>query len=122
MAKEIHTIEFLPELAAHAKELLSDHPNVFCHAGDGSLGWQEAAPYDGIIVTAAAPKAPQDLLDQLKDGGRLVIPVGRQGYQMLEVWKRHGDMFDYLEVVEVAFVPLRGKYGWEDSRHWKQSH
>jgi len=95
---------------------LFDYPNVFCHVGDGSLGWQEAAPYDGITVTAAAPKTPQDLLNQLKDGGRLVIPVARKGYQVLEVWKRHGDTFDYLEVIEVAFVLLRGKYGWEDSR------
>jgi protein-L-isoaspartate(D-aspartate) O-methyltransferase len=113
VAKEIHTIEFLPELAARAKELLSDYPNVFCHAGDGSLGWQEAAPYDGIIVTAAATETPQALLDQLKDGGRLVIPVGRRGYQMLEVWNRHGDHFDSDELIEVAFVPLRGKYGWD---------
>jgi protein-L-isoaspartate(D-aspartate) O-methyltransferase len=118
MAKEVHTIEFLPELAVRAKRLLSDCPNVFCHVGDGSLGWREAAPYDGITVTAAAPKAPQDLLNQLKDGGRLVIPVGRKGYQVLEVWKRHGDEFGYDEVIEVAFVLLRGKYGW-DSSHGK---
>ena len=115
MTQEVHTIEFLPELAERAKRLLADYPNVFCHAGDGSLGWQEAAPYDGIIVTAAAPKAPQALLDQLKDGGRLVIPVGRRGYQMLEVWNRHGDHFDSDELIEVAFVLLRGKHGWGDS-------
>lgn len=117
MAKEVHTIEFVPQLAARAKGLLSDYSNVFCHLSDGSLGWQEAAPYDGIIVTAAAPKTPQDLLDQLKDGGRLVIPVGTRGYQVLEVWTRHGDNFDCNEVIEVAFVPLRGKHGWDASRH-----
>ena len=115
MAKEVHTIEFVPQLAARAEGLLSDYPNVFCHLGDGSLGWWEAAPYDAIIVTAAAPKTPQVLLDQLKDGGRLVIPVGRKGYQVLEVWTRRGDQFDCDEMTEVAFVPLRGKYGWEDS-------
>jgi protein-L-isoaspartate(D-aspartate) O-methyltransferase len=112
MAHEVHTIEFLPELAARAKRLLSDYPNVFCHLGDGSLGWQEAAPYDAIIVTAAAPKTPQPLLNQLKDDGRLVIPVGKRGYQTLEVWTRHGSEFDCDEMIEVAFVPLRGKYGW----------
>jgi len=117
MTQEVHTIEFLPELSAQAQRLLSDYPNVFCHVGDGSLGWQETAPYDGIIVTAAAPKTPQTLLDQLKDRGRLVIPVDKKGYQILEAWKRHGDTFDYLEVIEVAFVLLRGQYGWEDSRH-----
>ncbi len=117
MAKEVHTIEFVPELAAQAKGLLSDYSNVFCHLSDGSLGWQEAAPYDAIIVTAAAPKTPQDLLNQLKDGGRLVIPVGTRGYQVLEVWTRHGDNFDCDEVIEVTFVPLRGKHGWDASRH-----
>ena len=116
MAKEVHTIEFVPELAAQANELLSDYPNVFCHLGDGSLGWQEAAPYDAIIVTAAAPKMPQNLLNQLKDGGRLVIPVGKKGHQVLQVWTRRGDGFDYDEVIEVAFVPLRGKHGWDASR------
>jgi len=117
MAKEVHTIEFVPELAARAEGLLSDYSNVFCYLSDGSLGWQEAAPYDAIIVTAAAPKTPQDLLNQLKDGGRLVIPVGTRGYQVLEVWTRHGDNFDCDEVIEVAFVPLRGKHGWDASRH-----
>ena len=117
MAKEVHTIEFVPELAARAEGLLSDYSNVFYHLSDGSLGWQEAAPYDAIIVTAGAPKTPQDLLNQLKDGGRLVIPVGTRGYQVLEVWTRHGDNFDCDEVIEVAFVPLRGKHGWDASRH-----
>ena len=114
MSQEVHTIEFVPELAARAKRSLSEYPNVFCHFGDGSLGWGEAAPYDAIIVTAAAPKTPQDLLGQLKDGGRLVIPVGKRGYQVLEVWTRHGDDFDCDEMIEVAFVPLRGKHGWEN--------
>ncbi len=112
MAVEVHTIEFLPQLAAQAKRLLSEYPNVFCHVGDGSLGWQESAPYDGIVVTAAAPETPQALLNQLKDGGRLVIPVGRRGYQKLEVWTRNGSQFDRDELLEVAFVPLRGKHGW----------
>jgi protein-L-isoaspartate(D-aspartate) O-methyltransferase len=112
LAHEVHTIEFLPELAARAKRLLSGYPNVFCHVGDGSLGWQESAPYDAIIVTAAAPKTPQTLLNQLKDGGRLVMPVGKRGHQILEVWTRSGNEFDCDEMMDVTFVPLRGKYGW----------
>jgi protein-L-isoaspartate(D-aspartate) O-methyltransferase len=112
MAGEVHTVEFLPQLAERAKELLSEYPNVFCHIGDGSLGWQESAPYDGIIVTAAAPETPQTLLDQLKNSGRLVIPVGRRGYQKLGLWTRQRDRFDCDELLEVAFVPLRGKHGW----------
>jgi protein-L-isoaspartate(D-aspartate) O-methyltransferase len=112
MAGEVHTVEYLPQLAERAKRLLSDYPNIFCHVGDGSLGWQESALYDGIIVTAAAPETPRALLDQLKDGGRLVIPVGRRGYQKLELWTRQEDRLDCNELLEVAFVPLRGKYGW----------
>lgn len=112
LAKEVHTIEFVPELAVRARKLLADYPNVSCHVGDGSLGWPEAAPYDGIIVTAAAPKAPRALLDQLKDGGRLVIPIGGHGYQELEVWTRCMDEFDRRSEITVAFVPLRGKDGW----------
>jgi len=112
MAKEIHTIELLPKLASVAQKLLAEYPNVFCHVGDGSLGWPEAAPYDGIIVTAAAPRAPQALLDQLKEGGRLVLPVGPCGGQILEVWTRHEGDFRQNRIFGVAFVPLRGKYGW----------
>ncbi len=112
MAGEVHTVELLPQLAERAKRLLSEYPNVFCHVGDGSLGWEEAAPYDGIMVTAAAPETPQVLLEQLKDGGRLVIPVGKRGYQRLELWTRQGSQFDRDALIEVAFVPLRGKYGW----------
>lgn len=112
LAKEVHTIEFIPALAERAKRMLADYPNVYCHVGDGSLGWLEAAPYDGIIVAAAAPKAPQTLLDQLKNGGRLVIPVGGRGYQELEVWTRCMDEFDRRTEITVAFVPLRGKEGW----------
>jgi protein-L-isoaspartate(D-aspartate) O-methyltransferase len=117
LAREVHTIECVSELAVRSRELLSDCPNVFCHFGDGSLGWQEAAPYDAIIVTAAAPETPQDLLDQLKDGGRVVIPVGKKSYQVLQVWTRRGDEFDCEEMLEVAFVPLLGKHGWEASPH-----
>jgi len=112
LVKEVHTIEFLPKLAAQAGRLLSEYPNVFCHVGDGSLGWPQDAPYDGILVTAAAPSAPLPLLDQLKDGGRLVIPVGEPGDQILEVWLRRGEEFDCRRDVRVAFVPLHGKHGW----------
>jgi protein-L-isoaspartate(D-aspartate) O-methyltransferase len=112
LAREVHTIEFVPELAERARKLLAEYPNVYPHVGDGSLGWPEAAPYDGIIVTAAAPRAPQALLDQLNDGSHLVIPIGGHGYQELEVWTRCMDEFDRRSEINVAFVPLRGKEGW----------
>ncbi len=112
MAREVHTIEFIADLADKARKRLDIYDNVHCHTGDGSLGWLEAAPYDGILVTAAAPRAPQVLLDQLVDGGNLVLPVGGEGYQMLEVWHRRGEKFERKPEIGVAFVPLRGKHGW----------
>jgi len=115
MAEEVHTIEVLPELAARATSLLSQmgYSNIHVHTGDGSMGWPDAAPYTGILVAAAAPSAPRPLLDQLADGGRLVIPVGSRGYQHLEVWIRRGMKYECRENIAVAFVPLRGEYGWK---------
>ncbi len=118
MAREVHTVErypFLAERAAHILDALHLR-NVFVHVGDGSSGWPEDAPYQAIIVTAAAPRVPQPLLDQLSDGSRLVLPVGGYGGQSLEIWERHGPNFTHEAVVPVAFVPLRGKYGWEEDR------
>ena len=115
MAVEVHTVEVIPELAALAARTLTDlgYTNVHVHAGDGSLGWLETAPYDWILVAAAAPSAPQPLLDQLADGGRLVIPVGSRGFQQLEVWRRTGQEFERQVNLAVAFVPLRGEHGWK---------
>jgi len=113
LAREVHTIEFLPGLATHAQELLSKYANIQCHIGDGSLGWPEAAPYDGIIVTASAPKVPKALLDQLSDSGRIVLPVGGRGFQQLEAWTRQGEKFDRKVDLGVAFVLLRGENGWK---------
>ena len=118
LARSVHTIERHEPLAEHAAAILSKLglPNVFIHIGDGSLGWPPDSPYDGIIVTAAAPHAPQPLLDQLADGGRLVLPVGGVSGQYLEIWQREGTDFSHEALVPVAFVPLRGQYGWpEDS-------
>ena len=88
--------------------------NVTVHLGDGSLGLPKYAPYQAIMVTAAAPAVPQPLLDQLADGGRLVIPVGSHGSQMLERWRRQGSTFDQEYTLAVAFVPLRGAHGWKE--------
>jgi protein-L-isoaspartate(D-aspartate) O-methyltransferase len=114
MAAEVHTVELIPDLAVLASRTLADlgYANVHVHPGDGSLGWPPAAPFDGILVAAAAPSAPQPLLDQLADGGRLVLPVGGRGYQTLEVWDRDGTKFSHTKSISVAFVPLRGAHGW----------
>ena len=115
MAGEVHTVEFIPELAGRAEEVLAElgFANVHVHAGDGSLGWPAAAPYAGILVAAAAPSAPEPLLAQLAEGGRLVIPVGSHGFQQLEVWKRNGNQYEHKTNIAVAFVPLRGEHGWK---------
>ncbi len=112
LAAEVHTVEIIPELAERSRPILAAYSNVHCHVGNGSLGWPESAPYDGIIVAAAAPRLPRPLLEQLKDGGRLVFPLGRLGFQMLKLVVRRGDVFEKRTITGVAFVPLRGRYGW----------
>jgi protein-L-isoaspartate(D-aspartate) O-methyltransferase len=113
LAREVHTIELIPALADRAARTLADLgvTNVFIHTGDGSQGWTESAPYDAIIVTAAAPRVPKPLLDQLADHGRMILPVGESGFQELELWRRDGESFLHEPLVPVAFVPLRGKEG-----------
>lgn len=119
MAEEVHTVEYLPELATNADKLLKELglDNVHVHVGDGSLGWPETAPYKGILVAAAAPQVPKTLLDQLEEGGRLILPVGGRGMQNLEVWEREGNSFKSEVETAVAFVPLRGEEGW-DRKEW----
>jgi protein-L-isoaspartate(D-aspartate) O-methyltransferase len=115
LAAEIHTIEYIPELAALARATLLEFGaiNITVHTGDGSKGLPDFAPFDAILVAAAAPSVPQPLLDQLTPGGRLVIPIGKQGYQKLELWTRKGDGFEEKGILPVSFVPLRGEYGWK---------
>jgi protein-L-isoaspartate(D-aspartate) O-methyltransferase len=119
LAAEVHTIEYIPELASRADKLLKElgMDNIHVHCGDGSLGWPEAAPYQGILSAAAAPQAPKSLLGQLKDGARLVLPVGGRGMQNLEIWERNGDEYMCRTETTVAFVPLRGEEGW-DQKKW----
>jgi len=111
LAAEVHTVELIPDLAECAKRTLDKLgiTNVFVHIGDGSLGWDESAPYDAIIVTAGGPRVPKSLLTQLADGGRMIMPVGEHGYQILELWYRDGDDFSYESLLPVTFVPLIGE-------------
>jgi protein-L-isoaspartate(D-aspartate) O-methyltransferase len=117
LAKTVHTIERHTELADHAKSVLLDLglDNVFVHLGDGSLGWPEAAPYQAIIVTAAAPSPPAPLLEQLApENGRMVIPVGSFPEQDLQVWQMENGRLSNDSILPVAFVPMRGMYGWKE--------
>jgi protein-L-isoaspartate(D-aspartate) O-methyltransferase len=117
VAQEVYTIERYEILAQRALKSINqlDIKNITLEVGDGTLGWPEHAPYNAILATAAAPKVPQPLLDQLADGGRLVIPVGGRIGQYLESWYREGEKLRHEQTVAVAFVPLLGKHGWKDN-------
>jgi protein-L-isoaspartate(D-aspartate) O-methyltransferase len=110
VASSVYSIEIVAPLAEEARERIArlGYRNVFLRAGDGYKGWPEAAPFDAIVVTAAAPKVPEPLKAQLKDGGRLVIPVGDQN-QELVVLTRRGDTFEERRVLPVIFVPMTGE-------------
>jgi protein-L-isoaspartate(D-aspartate) O-methyltransferase len=118
LAQEVHTIEQHNELSRRAENVIRDLKleNIHFHTGDGSLGLPEEAPFNSIIVTAGAPLTPPPLLDQLRDGGRLVIPVGSHFSQDLQLWWRDGDEFNSESICPVVFVPLRGKHGWDGEK------
>ncbi len=118
LAGEVFTIERVPELAARAQVALRGlgYRNVTTRVGDGSVGLPEHQPYDGIMVTAAAPEPPKALLRQMADGGRLVLPIGEPGRdQMLVLLVRQGDSYTEREQIGVRFVPLVGEQGFAES-------
>ena len=116
LASQVHTIERHEVLAEKAEQILIHLglTNVFVHVGDGSLGLPRYAPFQAIMVTAAAPRVPQPLFDQLADGGRLVLPEGGAGGQILDRWRKQGAEYKQEHIAPVAFVPLRGQHGWKE--------
>ncbi len=110
----VFSIERLEQLTIKAKSTLAALGLSQAHiiTGDGSKGWPEKAPFDGIIVTSAAPSIPETLKQQLADGGRMVIPSGSRFAQQLYVVTRFGDRFEITENTACVFVPLVGAYGW----------
>lgn len=113
MGCKVYTIERHVDLLLQARKIFEKLGyRIGSKAGDGTIGWSEFAPYDGIIVTAAAPNVPEPLLQQLSDDGRLVIPVGDMDIQDLHVIIRRGESFEKKEIKGFKFVPLIGKKGW----------
>jgi len=106
----VYTIEIITDLAERARAVLDSlgYGNIRVRAGDGYDGWPEAAPFDGIIVTAAAPEIPRPLIEQLREGGRLVIPVGEH-FQNLHVYEKRAGGLELLSSLPVRFVPMTGK-------------
>lgn len=124
IAKEVFTIERHRELADTAGELLKrlGYENVQVRCGDGTRGWPEAAPFDAIVVAAGGPAIPPALMEQLRIGGRLVIPLGEDldSQQLIRVIRRGNDDFEYDELGAVRFVPLIGEAGWREEEQSKK--
>ena len=119
LARMIYAIERVPQLAAQATERLEKLgiKNVNLQCADGTNGWQNHAPYDGILVAAGSPKMPEPLLNQLKIGGRLVIPIGQeQKSQNLIRVTRTPNGFQTEDFGKCAFVPLIGEHGWQNNQ------
>jgi protein-L-isoaspartate(D-aspartate) O-methyltransferase len=116
LAKDIYTIERVYELSQKSEKMLTElgYKNIYFKVGDGSLGWKANAPFDAIIVTAGAPRAPQPLLEQLAEGGRLVIPIGGGLSQVLTVFTRTKSGIQTSEFCGCMFVPLVGEEGWRE--------
>ena len=115
-SKVVYTVERIGEFTAKAKKRLGElgYANIHYKVGDGSMGWEEYAPYDRIMVTAASQKPPVELIDQLAPGGKMIIPIGLRRNQELQLITK--DMRGKVKAESrdrVRFVELRGKYGWD---------
>lgn len=114
LVSQVFSIERIPALFKQAREAIqrAGATNVSLLMGDGTIGWREYAPYDAILVSAGAPSVPQPLLDQLAEGGRLLIPIGDREEQRLVVAERKNGRIEMNDVAGVRFVPLLGSHGW----------
>lgn len=117
LVQEVYTIEIIGSLANKAKQRLKKlgYENIFVKVGDGTLGLPEYAPYDGILVTAGAPELPEPLFEQLKEGGKIVIPIGNRVFQtLIRITKVKGKK-EEESFFDCMFVSLIGTYGWKHS-------
>jgi protein-L-isoaspartate(D-aspartate) O-methyltransferase len=113
LAKEVFTVERIPELAQNAQNLLDElgYKNVRFKVGDGTLGWEEEAPFDRIVLTAYSPEIPKPLINQLKDEGKIILPLGDAFSQMLTLAQKKNGSLYYRDICACVFVPLIGKHG-----------
>jgi protein-L-isoaspartate(D-aspartate) O-methyltransferase len=116
LCRTVYTVERITTLSENSKAVMDElgYMNVFLKVYDGTLGWAEHAPYDAVIVTAGAPAIPDPLIAQLKEGGRLVVPVGDRISQALIKVVRKGESFYQEDLGGVRFVNLIGEYGWKE--------
>jgi protein-L-isoaspartate(D-aspartate) O-methyltransferase len=114
VAGKVYSIEYSTILADRARKTLKEigYNNIIIMSGDGTKGLEDKAQFNGIIVTAGAPAIPKPLMDQLADGGRLVIPVGDRHLQTLKIVTRTGNKMDISDSIDCVFVPLLGEFGW----------
>ena len=117
LAERVYSVERIRELAVRAREKLDELriSNVAVLVGDGTIGWSRYAPYDAILVAAAAPDVPQPLLEQMAEGGRMLIPVGGRDTQRLVLITREAGRYTEQEVTACTFVPLLGRFGWAET-------
>jgi protein-L-isoaspartate(D-aspartate) O-methyltransferase len=116
LAGHVYSVERIRELSARARTVLDSmrFTNIALLVGDGTIGWSKYAPYDAILVGAAAPGVPQALLDQLAPGGRMLIPVGDRNEQTLTLYEKTSEGVRREEITACTFVPLLGRFGWVD--------
>lgn len=115
LVASVYTMERLTALSKRAQVIFNKlgYKNIKLKVGDGSQGWSEFAPYDAIIVTCAAPSIPEPLRDQLKEGGRMAIPIGVSFSQVLTLVRKEKNKLKEQNLCNCVFVPLLGKYGWK---------
>lgn len=115
LASQVFSIERIAPLLDTARETLRqlNITNVSFLLGDGTLGWRQYSPYDAILVGAAAPDVPQTYVEQLSEGGKLLIPLGNMEEQVLYLGTKRGENLEMKEIAPVRFVPLLGRYAWE---------
>jgi len=117
MGARVFTIERIPSLLRNARQVLESlNVRFVSKESDGTIGWSQFTPYDGIVVTAGAPEIPKALVEQLRIGGKLVVPVGSHSFQQMKIITKINDRneFEVIDKADFKFVPLIGKEGWPE--------